>query len=218
MYERRKEIERVLAYGRCVKDGRCGQLIYENDAGAWTIDAVPDGSVTYGKRFLNSLPNCKVTFTAAGAHLSSKMSRQKTMRMGKGGFSLPNTLPIKLGTRLFAGELINEGTVETPVKMTIHGTGETPRIVNHTTGAEIAVNRMIETGGRLEIDTDPDNLSCVLIGADGSRTDAFGYLDASLAVSAFTLAPGTNAVEYMPSVPSTGSRVDIEWRSRFEGV
>lgn len=218
MYQQREKIERVLAYNRCVKDGKCGTLIYENDAGAWMMDAVPSTSVTYGKRFLNCMPNCKVTFTGAGAYLRSQRAKGAVMRMGAGGFSLPTALPIALGTRLFTSELRNEGTADSPVEITIYGTGEAPTIVNHTTGAQIIVNRAIEEGGRLVINTDPDALSCVLIHADETQEDAFGYLDAQTAISAFLLQPGTNNVEYMPSVPSTGSRVEIAWRAMYEGV
>ena len=218
LYKKRERIEHVLSYGRCVKDGKCGYLIYENDAGAWRMDAVPDGAVTYGKRFLNSLPNCRVSFTSAGAYLSSNTEETKTMSMGKGGLKLPTKLPIHLGTRLFETEIVNEGSVEAPVMLTIYGTGESPKVVNYTTGEQIVVNKIIETGSRLEIDTDPDKLSCVLIDEDGTQTDAFGYLDASMAVSAFTLAPGINNVEYLPSVPSMESRVDVRWRARREGV
>ena len=48
--------------------------------------------------------------------------------------------------------------------------------------------------------------------------DAFGYLDPSIAVSAFVLAPGDNEVEYVPSVTSRQSRVEIAWHAYFEGV
>lgn len=218
MYKQRERIERVLAYHRCVKDGKCGTLIYENDAGAWMIDAVPSSSVTYGKRFLNCLPNCKVSFTASGAYLRSQQSKKAKLRMGAGGFILPTALPITLGTRLFEGELRNEGTADSPVEIVIHGTGEAPMLVNHTTGAQIVVNHAIETGARLVINTDPDALSCVIYHADGTQEDAFGYLDAQTAISAFLLQPGANNVEYIPSVPSTGSLVEITWHSMYEGV
>lgn len=218
LYERRAWVEHVLAYGRCVRDGKCGQLIYENDAGAWIMNAVPEGAVTYGKRFLNSMPNCKVSFTAAGAYLKTRIAKNRTLRMGSGGFTLPTTLPIRLGTRLFAGEISNDGAVDAPMMITIYGTGETPKLVNHTTGAQLIVGTPIATGSRLEINTDPDELSCALVGPDGTKTDAFGYLDPSVAVSAFLLAPGMNRIEYMPSVPSRGSRVDIAWRTAVEGV
>ena len=218
LYEQRARLEHVLSYGRCVRDGKCGQLIYENDAGAWIASAVPDGSITYGKRFLNSMPNCKVSFTAAGAYLKTRTSKGKTLRMGSGGFTLPSALPMRLGTRLFEDNLSNDGTVDAPMEITIYGTGETPKLVNHTTGAQLVVETPVATGSRLVINTDPDELSCVLIGPDGTQTDAFGYLDPSVAVSAFLLAPGINRIEYMPSIPSKGSRVDIVWRTMYEGV
>ena len=73
-------------------------------------------------------------------------------------------------------------------------------------------------GERLVICTDPRALSCTLVRADGETQDAFGYLDASVAVSAFLLSPGVNEVEYVPSVASGGSRMEISWHSRYEGV
>lgn len=218
MYEKRAWLERVLAYDRCVRDGKCGQLVYENDAGAWVMNAVPDGAITYGKRFLNALTGCKVAFTASGAYLKARNAKGKTLRMGSGGFKLPSALPIRLGTRLFDGEIMNEGAADAPMEITIYGTGETPKLVNHTTGAQLIVGTPIATGSKFEINTDPDELSCVLVAPDGTETDAFGYLDPAVAVSAFLLAPGVNRIEYIPSVPSKGSRVDIAWRTLVEGV
>ena len=73
-------------------------------------------------------------------------------------------------------------------------------------------------GEQLVICTDPRNLSCRILRADAEEEDAFGYLDPSAAVSAFLLAPGVNDVEYVPSVVSLGSRMEIRWRSCYEGV
>ena len=61
-------------------------------------------------------------------------------------------------------------------------------------------------------------LSCVLQRESGAQEDAFGYLDPSVAVSAFVLAPGENDVEYAPGEVSAGSRVHLAWRSCYEGV
>ena len=60
--------------------------------------------------------------------------------------------------------------------------------------------------------------TAVAIGKDGKEEDAFGYLNPSLAISAFVLIPGTNLVEYRPNVPSLDSRVEIAWQSCYEGV
>lgn len=218
LYQERMRIERALASGRAVKNGRTGMLIYENDAGKWQIDAVPDGTIAYGKRICNAIAENKVSFTCPDPYLLSGEEQSVQMRMGSGGFALPAKLPIKLGSRKFRATISNDGTADAPLTITIYGTGETPTLINHTTGAKLIVSKTIATGEQLVIRTNPATLACELHRSDGTTEDAFGYLDPTVAVSAFLLAPGANDVEYVPSVASTGSRVKIEWRSRYEGV
>ena len=218
MYRERMRMERILSAGRSVRNGELGTLIYENDAGAWVTRAAMDGTIAYGKRFLNGITTSKLTFYCPDAYLKEREGRSAQLRMGDGGFSLPMRFPVRLGSRRFKGTLTNDGTADAPIEITIYGTGETPAIVNHTTGARIVVSRVVANGERLVINTDPQKLTCVLHKADGSTEDAFGYLDPSIAVSAFVLAPGDNEVEYVPSVTSRQSRVEITWHSYFEGV
>lgn len=218
LYKRRLEAERILASGRAMKGEKIGLLTYENDAGKWQTDAVPAGAIAYGKRFQNALPGCKVRFFCPNPYLLSAQEQTSRMHMGQDGLTLPTTMPIRLGARKFYANLMNTGTADTPVKIIIYGTGESPRLVNHTTGAEIVIERAIANGERLIVDTDHRNLSCVLEKANGEKEDAFGYLSASAAMSAFVLVPGSNQVEYIPSRVSIGSRVEIFWHSLFEGV
>lgn len=218
MYEQRMRIERILSASRSMRGDEIGTLVYENDAGAWLARAVPEGSISYGKRFKDGITTSKMSFYCPDAYLQARESNKASMRMGDGSFALPTTLPVRLGSRKFRTSLVNSGTADAPMTITIYGTGEMPTIVNHTTGAKIVVSRVIATGERLIISTDPQNLVCELHSADGSIEDAFGYLDPSIAVSGFLLIPGSNDVEYMPSVVSTDSRVEITWHSYFEGV
>ncbi len=218
LYKRRMEAERILAGSRAMKDGKIGLLTYENDAGKWQTDAVPDGAIAYGTRFQNALPGCKVRFFCPNPYLLSAQEQTSRMHMGQDGLTLPAALPLRLGARKFSATLVNTGTANTPVRIVIYGTGESPRLVNHTTGAEIVVERAIANGERLIVDTDHRNLSCWLEKANGEKEDAFGYLSASAAMSAFMLVPGSNQVEYIPSRASLGSRVEIFWHSLYEGV
>ena len=218
MYRERMRIERVLSAGRCARGGEIGLMIYENDAGAWIAGAVPDGAVSYGKRFRNGLVNNRLTLYCPDAYLQDRSEQSAQMRMGQSGLELPAVLPVRLGARRFRVALTNEGTADAPVTMVLHGTGETPTVVNHTTGARIVVSRTVSEGEQLIIRTDPRDLSGRILRTDGEEEDAFGYLDPSTAVSAFLLAPGVNDVEYVPSVASLGSRMEIRWRSCYEGV
>lgn len=217
-YAQRMRIERVLSGSRAMRDGKTGVLVYENDAGKWQMEAVPEGSIAYGKRVGNAAADNTAEFLCPNPYLFSEETDSVQLRMGNGDLMLPTTLPFRLGARRFRIEVVNRGTADTPVSITIHGTGEAPTLVNHTTGARIEVSRMIATGEQLVINTDPAALSCILVRKDGTQEDAFGYLAPTLAISAFVFVPGTNEVEYVPSVVSVGSRVEIEWKSCYEGV
>lgn len=218
LYRLRMRMERILSAGRSARGGEMGTIVYENDAGAWVTRAVPEGTIAYGKRFRDGMATSKLTFYCPDAYLKSQEISLAQMRMGEGGFSLPAKLPVRLGARRFRAELVNSGTADAPMEITIYGTGETPALVNHTTGARLVISRVIANGEKLVVHTDPQALRCELHAADGSVEDAFGYLDPSIAVSAFLLVPGSNELEYAPSVASGGSRVEIRWRSTFEGV
>ena len=218
LYKMRMQIERVMAGSRSMRDGETGLLIYENDAGRWQMRAAPEGAIVYGKRFGHALAGSRVNFLCPDAYLEECAQQNAMMRMGMGAFSLPSALPVRLGSRRFAATLYNGGTADAPLRIAIYGTGETPTVINHTTGATIVVSRTVAVGERLEINTDPMNLCCRLVKQDGTEEDAFGYLDPSLAVSAFALACGENEIEYVPSVASGGSRLELTWRNVFEGV
>lgn len=217
-YKERMRIERVLCGSRAIGSGKTGVLVYENDAGRWQTEAVPEGSITYGKRSGHASADNYTSFLCPDPYMYSGETDSAQMRMGSGNLTLPTALPIKLGSRRFTAALVNRGTANAPVTLTIYGTGETPKVINHTTGACVEVSRQIAVGEKLVISTEPKALSCMLIHPDGRSEDAFGYLNPSLAMSAFTLVPGTNDVEYVPSVVSTGSCVEISWKSCYEGV
>lgn len=217
-YAQRMQIERVLSGSRAMREGQTGVLVYENDAGKWETQAVPEGGITYGKRTGNAAADNCAAFVCPDPYLFSGEVDSVQMRMGSGNLTLPTVLPIRLGSRRFTAALVNRGTADASVTLTIYGTGEAPKVINHTTGAGIEISRQIAMGEKIIICTDPKALSCTLVRKDGSREDAFGYLNPSLAVSAFVLIPGTNEVEYVPSVVSTGSCVEMTWQSCYEGV
>lgn len=218
MYAERMRMERVLSAGRCARNGEIGLMLYENDAGAWIAGAVPDGAISYGRRFQNGFVGGKLTLCCPDAFLQDRREQTVQLRMGQSGLVLPAALPVRLGARRFRTELVNGGTASAPVTMTLYGTGEMPSVVNHTTGARIVVSRTVASGEQLVIHTEPGALSCELVRADGTREDAFGYLDPTVALSAFLLVPGVNDVEYVPSVVSLESRMEMRWRSCYEGV
>lgn len=220
MYRTKAEIERVLSTGRCFRQdtGEMGMLVYQNDIGTWRIKALPDGAITWGTRFLNQIIKNKLNFSCPDPYLADDTLNTATLKMGNGGLILPNTFPFSLGVAQFTGQLVNSGSVESPCEIAIYGTGDTPAVVNHTTGARLIISETLTTGDVMHINTDPNALECYIVHPDGSREDAFGWMDPTIAITGFQLIPGTNSVEYVPSAPTQQSRATIIWRSRVEGI
>lgn len=218
MYQARMHAGAILTHPLCFSDNQVGRLIYENDVGRWWTYAVPEGGMNGGSRAQDNLIDMHVTFHCDSPYWFSMEDNYITLQMGDGSFTLPFSFPIRFGRRDFSRTARNAGAVDAPVHITIEGTGEMPTLFNHTTGAKIAVSRVIARGERLIIDTDPTALTVKVIKANGEEENAFGYLSSSLAISAFALRSGDNLIEYAPSVVSTESRVTVRWRTRCEGV
>ena len=102
--------------------------------------------------------------------------------------------------------------------VTVEGNGETPALVNRSTGAALRLTAPLPVGERLTISTDPAALAVTLTHADGSEENAFGYLDPLSSVAAFGLRPGENDVEYVPVGDRSRSVIRVRWYDTFEGV
>lgn len=220
LYETRRMMLRMLSLARCFDPatGAMGRLIYENDAGRYWTYAIPDTPPEDGSRFLHALSGVTVTFACDSPYWNAFETCTHTLSMSDTGFSLPFSLPIRMGTTRFTAVCENDGAISTPVSIVVEGSGETPEIINESTGAYLRVDRAVAAGERLLIDTDPAELRVDIEHADGSVESAFGYLDASCAVSAFTLRPGLNQVRYVSGETAGASRVRLSWRARYEGV
>lgn len=218
MYETRMRAAALLALPACFDGESMGRLIYENDAGRWWAYAYPKTPLRGGKRILDNLLDMRVTFHCDSPYWSAMDEEYVALQMGAGAFKLPFSFPIRFGRQDFSRTARNAGAVDAPVRIEIEGTGEAPTLYNRTTGAKIAISRVIARGERLVIDTDPAKLSVTVIGINGERENAFGYLDSSLAITEFVLRPGENRIEYVPSVTSGESRVTLYWRTLYEGA
>ena len=220
MYRARQAMARLLAMQRCfdAQSGAQGRLIYENDAGRYWTHAVPEACATDGTRWANALDGVTVTFCCQSPYWNEFARSTLVMCMSETGFTLPFTLPVQLGRTEFSAECDNAGTIDAPVCIKVEGSGEMPEILNETTGAALRIERAIESGERLVIETDPDALNVTIEHADGTVESAFGYLDAQCAMSAFALAPGRNVLRSVPGETAHHTRVTLKWRTRHEGV
>jgi hypothetical protein len=217
LYQKREALQRLLAYERVFDGERQGRLFYENDYGRWWIPAMPEGPDPE-RRVQNWLLQSKMTFRCSDPYWRDEAIHTLPLAMSDTSFRLPFRFPIRFGTRMFTGRAVNAGQASTPVRITIHGSGETPSLVNHTTGARITVSRPVAAGETLLINTDPQELSVAVCGLNGTETPAHGYLSLETPLVGFVLRRGPNIIEYLPNQPSNLSRVELQWSSLLEGV
>ncbi len=220
MYAQRQKLSGVISKTKAFSQdtGARARLVYENDYGQWWTWAVPESGVSFDKRVRNFNYSVPVSFRCESPYWSAMAPGQTVLAYSGVGFTLPFQFPIQFGSREFAKTVENLGQVNTPVEITIEGDGETPAIVNHSTGAKILLTVPLPTGYSLYINTDPAWLAVTVTDPDGVQSNAFGYLDPATALTAFTLRPGQNDIEYLPGSTAAGSRITIRWYALYEGV
>lgn len=107
-------------------------------------------------------------------------------------------------------------TDKTPVKITITGQAEHPKITNVTTGETMAFeNLSMALGDELVIDTTPGDLSVRL--TTGSTTKSAFNLISPTSIM-WQLIPGSNTISYSADDAAQNINIKIEWVTRHEGV
>ena len=132
------------------------------------------------------------------------------------GWKWKFTLPFEMKER---GEpqknIINTGHVETPVEIYFHGPAVNPSIKNITTGETIRIIRELTTDDVLYINTGFRQKKVEII-RNGTRTDAFDYID--LSSRFFSLQVGDNVIEYASENGLAPQNVEIYYKNRYLGV
>lgn len=132
------------------------------------------------------------------------------------GWKWKFTLPFKMKER---GEpqknITNTGHVETPVEIYFHGPAVNPSIKNITTGETIRIIRELTTDDVLYINTGFRQKKVEII-RNGTRTDAFDYID--LSSRFFSLQVGDNVIEYASENGLAPQSVEIYYKNRYLGV
>lgn len=220
VYKYRQNLLGVLSprYALDEDTGEYARLTYTNDYGSWWTWAVPEGA-RYEKRLSRFMVSCPVTFHCPSPFWFPVAQDTTLLEISIDSFSLPFSLPFRLGTRRFSGAVHNTGHVDAPVIIEISGVGERPILLNRTTGAKLSVALPIAGGELLRINTDPEHLAVELYKSNGTVVNAYGYLSLDSALSEFVLRPGLNKLEYRPTEPpSRYSKVRVLWYPRLEGV
>lgn len=133
------------------------------------------------------------------------------------GLKFKFSLPFKMKQRGPAMKnIINDGHVETPVKIYFKGPAVNPTIYNRTTGEFIRVIRELGTDDTLIINTEFGNKTVEIDVRGGNITNAFNYID--LDSTFFNLQVGDNLIEYTSDNKLVPNGVAIRYKNRYLGI
>lgn len=157
-----------------------------------------------------------IHLVAADPFLIDTFYESEQMKDWVEGFRFTFRLPMNFCKRGFKRNFENKGDVETPIIVNFLGQCVNPIIINRTTGEFIKVNRELQEGEKLIINTSFIDKSVEIEKLDGSRINAFGWID--LDSKFFNLSTGLNLIEYGADSGLEDTRVLIKWKNRYVGV
>ncbi|WP_226677188.1 phage tail family protein [Mesobacillus jeotgali] len=133
-----------------------------------------------------------------------------------GKFEFPFEFPVEFGERANRETVINQGDDATPVLIQFRGPATNPSVTNETTGESIKVNRPLQEGEVLEVNTAFGNKVVEIVSADGTRTNVFHYID--LDTQFFQLVTGENVISFASDDALVSGHVTIKYKNRYLGV
>ncbi len=185
----------------------------------YLIDAYPENAPLYPDEELDALGRLQrvlVFLVSPNPYWRSPNQESQPLQAYVGNFKLPMTFPFELGTSGSRTTLYNDGDSPAPVQIEINGPITNPQIFNRTTGEFIRVNRSISEGEKIVIDTESGQKKVVVVSADGTESQAFGYLDADSTL--FNLEIGENEIEHVADSGNRHAKVIVRWQNRYVGV
>ncbi len=217
MYRLRSYLCGILSPGLALEGHKRARLIYENDDGVYWTWAMPESGLDWGKRILDIQPSVTLRFVCESPFWFGQTHGMVYLGTAE-GFSLPLKLPFRLGKRAPELRMENQGQTEAPVRLWLTGSGETPVLINQTTGAVLRLIQPLPVGDVLAICTEPGRLSARVHHGDGTEENGFGLLDPTASLRAFTLRPGVNRMIYDCPEKTARTQVRLEWNDCYEGV
>ncbi len=218
MYEERLSLSGILSPQRAIQGDNRARIFYENDHGCYWTWAVPTSGLPWGKRVGNYTTSTKIRFLCESPYWYTIGQQEVKFNHGESYFRLPFSFPISLGKRNFVMNVSNAGQCASPVEVYIYGHGETPSLVNETTGQALRLTSALPTGSVLYANSDPAFLRAIVTDSAGIQTNAFGFLSMNDPLSRFVLEPGINTLSYESNSDSNQTEIIIRWYDRYEGV
>lgn len=193
-----------------------GKLVYSNGNVQREIEVVSTGIPIFptgeakGKWFQRTVIN----LVAPNPYWEGLEVENHKLEDFVGSFKFPFTLPMRFSSRGDSRVLINNGDVPTPIQVEFRGVAVNPKITNMDTGEFIRVNRTIEEGYKLIIDTAFGNKRVDIVAPDGMVTNAFHYLD--LESTFFNLDVGNTMIGFIAE--GGNPEVYVTYKNRYLSV
>jgi len=198
-----------------------GTLVYEDEYSKYTIDALVVQSPTiYPLKNIYTGKGFDVIFLCPKPDwLNFNPTQIKVVGL-TGGLSFPLEFPISFADQGDNTVIEYEGDNPSPMifEFRVASGGSTavdPRIEDDD-GNFIEVNRTINTGEKIIIDTNPDAPTIKFVDTGGVESDAWTDLVVGSTISAFQLEPGTNTLLF--SATSGDPELFITYTEHYAGI
>lgn len=131
-------------------------------------------------------------------------------------FTFPYEGVFEMGMQRDQRVIVNDGDAPAPIYVEFYGPAVNPIITNLTTGEFIKVNRTLNEGEYMRIDTTRGRKSVEFVAPDGTVTNVFNWIN--LDSTFFQLVMGENQIEYSADSDIQGAIVNIRYNKLYTAV
>ena len=212
MYTLRRQLSQIL------NPKVSGQLIYENDDKVYTIGGIAESGPIWGERYANN-QLFTASFLCPDPYLLDEFESSDLIATWIGGIKFPIRFPNRFALRgPRSVNVINNGDVDSPVRIEIYGPATNPCITNQSTDKYIKVNRALLSGDKLTITTHFGNKRVEIQAPDGSSINVLHWIDPNSTL--WSLQTGDNIVVYTSDDPEgiEPFAISINHRNRYFGA
>ena len=219
LYELRRKILRIInprTYNITTQNKGELLLFYTNDYKTYRIYAHIEDAVDFKTRVKNHMTT-DIVFTANNPYLLDEENTRLAIKSLYGGLKFPLKLPSKFSSVGFRRSIINNGDTEIPLEIQYHGPVKNPIVYNDTTGESLKINRTLEKGETLLINTAYGNETVDILKKDGTKENVFNWIDLEHR-DFFRLTWGENIIRYSGDDESNIGTIDVEFAIAYGGV
>ncbi len=168
-------------------------LIYFDGLKSWTVECISN-SLPIMSEWNGLTRNYTFDLIAPDPYWHSVHMQNVDIGISGGLVELPSVLPTTMGNIISASQNIYvPGYYNVYPKVTFYPSVSAPILINKTTNKMLALNRGVSEGFKVEVDTNPVNLTVRLYSESGEVYNATYWISLDSSID-FDMAPGDNNV------------------------